>query len=138
MRTTLERCGRRVLLVRNLLAAIYVEHNPAGTARPHAVLEVNCVSTYTTATQLCSFQTARHVWCAPQDDLTVHTALVRSVSKRLGCKPGALAATAMRLVRKSFDARRQKQFVYVVDVEAAEAVAAGATRVVLKQNFIEA
>jgi uncharacterized FAD-dependent dehydrogenase len=72
-----------------------------------------------------------------KDDFYVHAPLLRALEKRLRLRT-PLAASAARLVRKSFDARGRggggggsggagrKQFVYVVDVSAAAAAAAGA------------
>jgi uncharacterized FAD-dependent dehydrogenase len=73
-----------------------------------------------------------------KDDFYVHAPLLRALEKRLRTRT-PLAASAARLVRKSFDARGRgggsggggsgagrKQFVYVVDVPAAAAAAAGA------------
>eukprot|EP00897_Mesotaenium_endlicherianum_P007845 jgi/Mesen1/7089/ME000369S06416 len=41
-----------------------------------------------------------------KDDFDLHPALLTAVATRLGCKAELLAAPAVRLVRKSFDARR--------------------------------
>jgi hypothetical protein len=74
-----------------------------------------------------------------KDDYLVHGALVRAVEKKLGCrKAGRLPEGAVRLVRKSFDARkrRDKFFVYVVDVDA-EVLAGVGIRVVEQQGQVE-
>ena len=74
-----------------------------------------------------------------KDDYSAHDALVRAVEKKLGCrKAGRLPEGALRLVRKSFDARkrRDKFFVYVVDVDA-EVLAGVGIRVVEQQGQVE-
>lgn len=54
-----------------------------------------------------------------KDDFSIHDHLQRAISKKLGLKAGKIVPPeAIKLVRKSFDARKQdrKAFVYVVDV----------------------
>ncbi len=83
---------------------------------------------------------SRHAHCLrmSQDDVTVHAGLVHAVSKRLGCPSSSqLPSSSLTLVRKSFDARRGKKWVYVVDVAAAAAVAAGAKGLFERQGLME-
>ncbi|KAK9829431.1 hypothetical protein WJX72_005837 [[Myrmecia] bisecta] len=74
-----------------------------------------------------------------KDDISVHEALCKAVSKRLRCKDKVLGPEAITLVRKSFDARKgkPKKFSYVVDVDVGAAMAAGAATQYAKQGQLE-
>ncbi|MEW5304163.1 MAG: hypothetical protein WDW36_006794 [Sanguina aurantia] len=72
-----------------------------------------------------------------KDDYTIHTQLMQAICWRLGCKFDQLPASAVTLVRKAFDARRSLMFVYVVEVDAAAAHAAGARALLVVANKLE-
>lgn len=75
-----------------------------------------------------------------QDDYGVSEELRVAVARCLACVPtSALPASALQVVRKSFDARRGRQaFDYVVDVDAAAVAAAGARRLLQRPGLLEA
>ena len=66
-----------------------------------------------------------------KDDYSIHATLLEAVQKRLSIKNGsALPLESLKLVRKSFDARKvnNKVWMYVVDVDGAALQAAGARK----------
>eukprot|EP00887_Chlorella_sp_A99_P002424 scaffold10.g2424.t1 len=74
-----------------------------------------------------------------QYDFGAHPALARAVARKLGCRR-ELAPEALSVVRKSFDARARQgalKWVYVVDVSAAAAAAAGARKLAERPGQLE-
>lgn len=59
-----------------------------------------------------------------KDDFGASNALCGALAKKLGCK-GDIPESAVAVVRKSFDARRQLKWVYVADVDTTAITAAG-------------
>lgn len=74
-----------------------------------------------------------------QYDFGAHPALARAVARKLGCRR-ELAPEALSVVRKSFDARARQgalKWVYVVNVSAAAAAAAGARKLAERPGQLE-
>lgn len=59
-----------------------------------------------------------------KDDVSLHESLHVAVAARLGCQAHHLPSAVIKVLRKSFDARKDPKFVYAVDVDEKEAKAA--------------